>query len=61
MSSSRHYTKVIMDLQPPVIDCRGPQIMQGDFLDFGFPASHLKNYSDRFYRKAVSSAPPCRR
>jgi hypothetical protein len=33
MAGRRHYTKVVMALQPPVIDIRVPQILKGKVLN----------------------------
>jgi hypothetical protein len=32
VAGRRHYTKVVMALQPPVIDCRMPQLVKGEVL-----------------------------
>jgi hypothetical protein len=33
MAGRRHYTKVVMAMQPPVIDIRVPQIVKGKVLN----------------------------
>ena len=30
LAGRRHYTKVVMDLQPPVVDCRVSQVVKGE-------------------------------
>ena len=52
MTRSRHYTKVAMALQPPLIDSRVPQVMESEFLYSGFFASGDKSFLKGAHRTA---------
>ena len=49
MAGRRHYTKVVIPLQPPIIYGRLPQVVEGEMVNPGFPPSPLKYFPNRLY------------
>jgi len=46
MAGRRHYTKVVMPLQPPVIDGRVSQVVKGEVL---YPRPRAGRFKSRLY------------
>jgi hypothetical protein len=47
MAGRRHYTKVVMPLQPPIISGRLPPVVEGEMVLPGFPPSPRQFFPHR--------------